>query len=236
MIPKVLSPATISRQQALQWWHQRQLDRQHQSAERIRDGLLQDLFVIRRSLEVTQDQSQSYSGSHLAQVMEQLDSLHGDLEVISNHLSPPFAHDNFNLAVQYLLQQWQEHHPQVVLESSLEMECHGPISNDYLALMTLTEWLDLIPPLLSDTARVDINLHTQNAVPPQGQGPPPEDRAVLTLGIYEPDLEQRKAIARQTSLVYLCEAFRFLSGGQVTDNRLQETAWLQWQLCWSLSG
>ena len=233
-MPQGMSPRIISDQRALQWWNQRQLDRQHQSAERIRDGLLQDLFAIRRSLEVTQHSSPT--GSHLTQVMTQLDTLHLGLETLSNHLSPPFAHDHFNLAIQHYLQQWQQEHPTVSLVFSLTsmtpIECNGISLNHHLALMSITEWLDIITPLLSDAAEVKVMLQAQDNAYPCGQDPP-DHGVVLTLAIKEPKGQQRNAIAQQPSLGFLCHAFRLLSGGQVMDNIHQDKPWMQWQFCWS---
>ena len=259
-IPQTLSPTSTNSQQALQWWIQRQIDRQHQSAERIRDGLLQDLFAIRRSLENIQDEPPSITTQHLAQVMTQLDTLHVDLEAISNHLSPPFAFDNLNLAVQHLLQQWQQQHPTVSLVCSLtledQVESKANIGNHHLILTSLTEWLDIITPLLSDAAELNITLHSEAMVyPPRSMSGAPDmdspdsnspnsnssdsnspcgDRVILTLGLYEPNLQQRDAIAQHPSLIYLCHAFQLLSSGEVVDNVRQENPGMQWQFCWSV--
>ncbi|NET08750.1 MAG: hypothetical protein F6K16_29450, partial [Symploca sp. SIO2B6] len=34
------------------WWQQRQSDRLHRRAEQIREGIVQDLFAVRRTLEL----------------------------------------------------------------------------------------------------------------------------------------------------------------------------------------
>lgn len=219
--PQKASPQSPTDQQALQWWHQRQLARQHQSAELIRDGSLQHLFAIRRTLELACSSPQdTITPPQIDQLVAQLDTLHADLETVSNTLSPPFAHDDLALGIQYILQHWQQQHSSISVSLSLHPQPQRPIMNHHLVLMMIVEWLDILTPLLSDAAQLSVTLDVH------------DHDIQLILGVQEPQEVGKKAIAQQPTLPYLCQSFRLLSGGEVTDNIHQNGPWQQWHFCW----
>ena len=254
-----LAPNKKLNQSALQWWHQRQCDRQHHSAELIRDGLLQNLFALRRSLELTHAQQQPVS----AEQLHQLESLYGELETISNHLSPAFSRDNVTLAMQHILNRWQSEHPTVTLSSHLTANAspehpmgdppmsEQSMSEHHISLMLLEDCLGTMEGVLSETAAVDITFANSNPYAPSNNSPdsssnnppnnfplkiltqPPNDQhstATLMLHIQEANDHHRRAIA--THFVYLCRSFTLLTGGTSTHTKGKD--WLQWKFCWPL--
>ena len=223
-----LAPKNNLDQSALQWWYQRQCDRQHHNAELIRDGVLQTLFALRRSLELTHAQQQSVSSDQLGQ----LESLYGELETISNNLSPAFSRDHVTLAMQHILNQWQSTHPTVTLSSHLTVD-HDV--DHHIGLMLLEDCLAAMDGRLSETAAVDITF-AKHDQPHQHRNDQPEVSeehsltAMLTLHIQDAHDYHRRAIA--TRLVYVCRSFTLLTGG--TSVHTQGDKWLQWQFCWPL--
>lgn len=236
-----LAPNKKLDQSALQWWHQRQCDRQHHSAELIRDGVLQNLFALRRSLELTHVQQQPVSSEQLRQI----ESLYGELETISNHLSPAFSRDNVTLAMHHILNQWQSDHPTVNLSSHLMANASSEHSmGDHpISLMLLEDCLESMEGNLSERAAIDITFANSASNHPPNPSPNPSPQKALTqplndqhptatlvLHIQEANDHHRRAIA--THFVYLCRSFILLTGG--TSTHTQGDDWLQWQFCWPL--
>ena len=85
-------------EQLLRWWHQHQTQWLTGEADAIRNGLLQDLFAIRRQLElVTAGES-----AGLATV----EQLYGALERLGDRLSSPYLEESLPLALQHALNDW----------------------------------------------------------------------------------------------------------------------------------
>ncbi|NEQ50364.1 MAG: hypothetical protein F6K11_09565 [Leptolyngbya sp. SIO3F4] len=91
----------------LRWWHKHQAQKLHQVADRIRNGLLQELFAIRRQLEVsceTEDNAAAFGCDlHLAN----LEHIYHQLEHLSHDLNSPFL-DSLPLALQHISQPWHQ--------------------------------------------------------------------------------------------------------------------------------
>ena len=80
----------------------------HQEADFIRNGVLQDLFAIRRQLELSchpQSDAKMFSyNNHLAE----LKRIYTLLENCSNRLAGPYLQDSLPLALQHIVQPWLE--------------------------------------------------------------------------------------------------------------------------------
>ncbi|MGB5975740.1 MAG: hypothetical protein WBG38_20610, partial [Nodosilinea sp.] len=89
-----VSPPTHP-EQLLRWWHRHQTRWLTGEADTIRNGLLQDLFAIRRQIElVTDDET-----AGLATV----EQLYDALEQLGNRLSSPYLEESLPLALQHAL-------------------------------------------------------------------------------------------------------------------------------------
>ncbi|MEA5464068.1 hypothetical protein [Leptothoe sp. PORK10 BA2] len=110
-------------EQLVHWWHRHQAEWLANEADGIRNGLLQDLFAIRRQLELTPDKEHN----SLALV----EGLYHELEALGNRLSSPYLHDSLPLAIQDALQQWPAD-----LALSLSIPPHWPREPlEYVALL-----------------------------------------------------------------------------------------------------
>jgi hypothetical protein len=88
----------LKMQQALQWWHRNRSTWLHGEAEQIRNGLLQESFVVRRALEMSLigDENLQDNQQHC---LKKLEDFHHALEQVSDTLSPPYVEDNLPLAI-----------------------------------------------------------------------------------------------------------------------------------------
>lgn len=208
--------------QALRWWHQRQVNRLHGSAELIRDGILQELFALRRGLELIDGECNLPPES-----LRQLEALHLRLEEVSNELSPAFSRDSLPLAMQHILQVWQRRHPTVRLTTQLTSgNTLPPTLTSRVALTTLEEVLQLITGRLETdtTTGTDITMaiHLQ------------QEDASGAIAIALSGLPRRHCndIAQMEDLTHLRQAFEVLTGGSVTQVANDST--LRWQLSWPI--
>jgi len=85
-------------EQLLRWWHQHQTQWLTDEADAIRNGLLQDLFAIRRQLELV-------TGGESAGLAT-VEQLYGALERLGDQLSSPYLKESLPLALQHALNAW----------------------------------------------------------------------------------------------------------------------------------
>ena len=89
----------------LRWWHQYQAKKLNQTAEHIRNGLLQDLFAIRRQLEVACQTEENAAAFGCDRHLANLEDLYSQLENVSHDLNSPFL-DSLPLALQHAIMPW----------------------------------------------------------------------------------------------------------------------------------
>ncbi|MEA5448558.1 hypothetical protein VB780_08285 [Leptolyngbya sp. CCNP1308] len=94
--------------QLLRWWHQHQTQWLIDEADTIRNGLLQDLFAIRRQMELV-------AGEECAGLAT-VEQLYGALEQLCDRLSSPYLEESLPLALQHGLNDWPA---QVILKVEL---------------------------------------------------------------------------------------------------------------------
>jgi hypothetical protein len=84
--------------QLLRWWYQHQTQWLTGEADAIRNGLLQDLFAIRRQMELV-------NGEECAGLAT-VEQLYGALEQLGDRLSSPYLEESLPLALQHVLNDW----------------------------------------------------------------------------------------------------------------------------------
>ena len=94
----------------LRWWHQYQAKKLNQTAEHIRNGLLQDLFAIRRQLEVACQTEENAAAFGCDRHLANLENLYSQLENVSHDLNSPFL-DSLPLALQHAIRPWPSQLP-----------------------------------------------------------------------------------------------------------------------------
>ena len=92
----------------LRWWHQYQAQMLNHEADMIRNGVLQDMFAIRRRLELsclTQPNAEEFGcEDHLAKLRR----IYILLENLSDRLELPYLQESLPLALQHAVQPWRE--------------------------------------------------------------------------------------------------------------------------------
>lgn len=115
-------------QQALQWWYRQHVLRLFDEAEAVRNGVLQDAFMLRRTLELSSVQhpgippelrSMLIAGADRETLLKTLEELHDSLKRFSDFLSPPYLEDSFPMAIDHLLKSYQYQHAHVALDLSM---------------------------------------------------------------------------------------------------------------------
>ncbi|MBD2108785.1 hypothetical protein [Nodosilinea sp. FACHB-13] len=192
----------------LRWWYRHQAQWLNREADAIRNGLLQDLFAVRRQLELLPGDGGLAAVEHLYQ----------SLETLGNRLSSPYLHDSLTLAIQQTLLDWP---PQVATRAELPTQWPTePVEHTMLLLSVLKhlgQALAAQPSLpqgcvvslaeYSDGKRLTVSVNYEIAVP----------LALL-------DLNQS-----ETWMAYLT-TFGLFSHGQASSTH--ETATLRWIFDW----
>lgn len=212
-----LAASQLQMQRALQWWYSRQSIQLFHQSDRIHNELLQDLFVIRRSLEQWHS-----DGTQLrtADWLTTADKIHHSLEQLSDVLMPPYVADSLPLALQALVKGWQVEHPQQCLKTQFPDQWHeGTPEQNQIILQVLDGLLRIVAPpsiaLLS--AHLSLTVH--------------DNRKELTLQIVYPDATAVKAVMQTKELVYLRRAFQCLAPGRCSYHK--HDLYVTWQLRWS---
>jgi hypothetical protein len=195
--------------QAFQWWSERQFRHQWLESDRIRNGMMQEMFALRRGLELWQNQDTQNSIGWLAQATH----LQRSLEQLCHQLSPPFIEDSLPLAIQSMAESWQ-------FESSCSTQVDVPTdwqaepqSEDYVILATLSELLRLSLCYHQGMQPIQIKLTQVN------------QSAELIVRV-----ETAKALTHCDEWTYLSRCFRYLVGGTGTYQQTSES--ITWLLRW----
>ncbi|MDJ0675729.1 MAG: hypothetical protein QNJ36_10175 [Calothrix sp. MO_167.B42] len=117
---------------ALQWWHSRQSMRLFREAESIRDGLLQESFIIRRDLEILSRDNVEIPQEYLMKI----DGWHQSLVKLSDRLFPECLPHHLPLAIEFLLVKWLESYPHVKFDILLPTS--WPVEEAECSLVILT--------------------------------------------------------------------------------------------------
>ncbi|HEY9660161.1 MAG TPA: hypothetical protein V6C65_17015, partial [Allocoleopsis sp.] len=111
MVVLWLVASHLEMQRALQWWFRRQSLKMMDQSEQIHNGVLQDLFAVRRSLELASANENPISTTQRQTWLNQAEKIHHSLEQISDFLTPPYLAESLTLALQMKLKDWQLEHP-----------------------------------------------------------------------------------------------------------------------------
>jgi hypothetical protein len=128
-LTKLRNPVSHA-EQLLRWWHQHQTDWLLHEADAIRNGLLQDLFVVRRKLELLEEDPQA--------CLADIDHLYEALETLGDRLSSPFVHDSLPLAMQQVLAAWQDRLP---IQADLPTHWSVESAEDIRLVLSILDYL-----------------------------------------------------------------------------------------------
>jgi hypothetical protein len=201
LIPFLTSYQRI--QQSLQWWSSRQSTKLFLEAEKIRDGLLQESFTIRRNLDFLVIEHLDLSHEKAQEYLKQIDDFHHSLVQLSDRLFPAALQDSFPLAIECLLEPWLASNPHLYFHLDMPVYWrHEQVDHSLIALMALEELLTITLPEVLKRITISISLKQQNNI------------GHLSVHITYPDPSTFICYSRLPELDYLCESFRILTSGK----------------------
>lgn len=210
----------LKAKQALQWWCYRQSRRLCQQAEKIRDGLLQESFSIRRSLELSLCDNVAVTTNNSRKHLQKIDKFHHQLAHLSDELSPAYVEDNLSLAIQAALETWLA----CDYKSNLHIEMPSqwqdePRERNMIILDILAELLRLTLP--SETTQISLDVSLQASV----------KTSELIVKISYADVSTLLCYSKLQELKYLSTAFRLLIPGKCFYRQHEQTlaAYFYWQ-------
>jgi hypothetical protein len=208
--------------QAFQWWSRQQFRQQWSESDRIRNGVMQDLFAMYRGIEVSQLQGANSILQNSKTWLEQAGQIQRSLEQLSHHLSPLFLEDSLPLALQATVSGWQaktQHliHVDVPLDWQANVQEHNQV-----VLNTLLAILETISS--HQASSLDLTEHPIQICLAQ------RDNFAELLIEIEGTRSSGKAIARSQEWIYLRRCFHYLTGGRCIYRYRKNT--LTWCLRW----
>ncbi|MBR8838312.1 MAG: hypothetical protein DSM106950_31000 [Stigonema ocellatum SAG 48.90 = DSM 106950] len=190
-------------QQALQWWFFRQSSKLFLEAEKIRDGLLQESFTIRRNLELLPVDNDELSVNKTQEFLKKTDDFHQSLAELSDRLSPAYLQDSLPLAIECLLEQWLTSHPELYFHIDLPTYWRDESAERSLIILrALEELLRITLPEVLTQISIYISLKELGNV------------GELTVTITYPDVSTGQTYSSIPELGFLYESFRFLTSGK----------------------
>ncbi|WP_414541633.1 hypothetical protein [Nostoc sp. CCY0012] len=206
-------------QKALQWWSSRQSTKLFLEAEKIRDGLLQESFIIRRSLDLLTVKHPISSTKETQECLQKIDNFHHSLAKLSDRLFPASLQDSLPLAIECLLETWLISHPCQYFYIDMPGSWrHETAERSMIVLQALEELLIITVPEAVTPKSIYITLKQQ------------ENLAQLIVTISYPDVSTLTFYSHLAELDYLCESFRILTAGKCFYNSKNLNA--VWYLCW----
>lgn len=206
---KPFNPATDSGQ-LLRWWHQHQAQWLASEADSVRNGLLQDLFVVRRKLELVAKEDEN--------TLATVERLYHALEHLGDRLSSPYSQESLPLAMQHLLKDWP---PQLPLTVNLPIQWSAEPREHVMLLLSVVEHLKQL-------------LVTQ-LNPPQGctislaEEPDHKQFTVQFDSVAEASLLLAN-LCESNDWAYYLSTFEVLTGGQVRCSHTGDH--MSWQFIW----
>ncbi|AFZ60342.1 hypothetical protein H6G54_14725 [Anabaena cylindrica FACHB-243] len=205
--------------QALQWWSYRQFVKLFLEAEKIRDGLLQESFTIRRSLDALEIGDLNLSINKISDYIKKIDNFHHSLVQLSDRLCPVYIQDSLPFSIQCLLDPWLASNPHLYFHIDLPIYWRQePIEYSVIILRTLEELLSITIPKLSTQVSVYISLKLK------------KNTGKLKVKITDPDISTLIYYSNLPELKYLSDSFEFLLSGKCFYN--SSNLKIVWCFCW----
>ena len=184
----------------MQWWFQSQSVKLATEAEAIRDGLLQESFSMRRTLESLADR-ENLSTQESQEWLKTLEQLHYSLLDVSDRLVPPHIEHSLPLAIKWLSQSWQKTNPQLKIETHLPTDWGDELTHSLVVIRVVDELLRItLTAFTAESLQISLKKHA--------------DIHELFLYISFPCLLTLISYSDLKELPYLRQTFRVLTSGQ----------------------
>lgn len=213
------SSAPLTVQEAMQWWQAQHTSQLHRQADNIHNVLLQELFSVRRSLELN---ATNPDCARLHQEwLTKIEGIQRSLEILSYELSPPYLEEALPLAIQYEVEQWKVQYPNLKFGLSLPLTwvLQSNRQNEVI-VRTLGELLRLGLPKCDEQKGIALTLERQ------------ERMDKLELQICFPSEEALNSVLSLKELGYLKQVFELLAPGEADLRRQGQTA--VWYFSWQV--
>jgi hypothetical protein len=194
----------------LGWWHRHQTEWLNHEADAIRNGLLQDLFAMRRKLELLNEDCNA--------CLADVEHLYAALENLGNRLSSPFIHESLPLAIQHVLSPWQGQLPiKVDLPAQWSVE---PAEHIMLLLSVVDYLLNRLGKLTPSPQQITVSLAATAE----------EKQLLLHIEFDSAVPPALLEICDVDDWHYRLQMFQVLTHGTCHCQQVANT--LTWQLCW----
>ncbi|BAY32169.1 hypothetical protein NIES2107_40560 [Nostoc carneum NIES-2107] len=189
--------------QALKWWSYQESIKRFLEAEKIRDDLLQESFIIRRNLEMLTVDNLDLSVNKIQESVKKIDRFHQSLVELSDRLFPSQLQYSLPLAIDCLLQSRLTNNSQLSFHRDMPVIWqHQSTEQSLIILSLLEELLTIALPQVLTPISIYINLkQCQNL-------------CHLMVQITYPDVSTRVSYANLRELQYLCDSFYLLTSGK----------------------
>ena len=217
-------------ERAWQWWYDKQLKQLDCEASRIRDGLLQQSFIMRRSLELSLLNRKEFSSPIFQEWLTKLENLHSSLKELSDRLSPPYLEESLPLAIQYVVQKWQIQQPLFQFKLQLPSNwLNKSLARNRIVLTCLEEILQITLAGLRANAVAEhdsISQEIQQQVSILISLDNKKEQNELRIHITYPDSISAIALRQYQEIKYLRQSFMLLTSGQCSyQDRQQMDEW-----------
>jgi len=145
--------------QAIHWWQRQTMAKQEANAEMLREGALQELFALRRSLELSLAADPSEAAERQLCWLSSLSQISLSLDQLKQTLHPAYISDSLPLALQSRVERWRRQMPQT--QFSLTIPPIWPVNCSYgnwLLLTVLDEMMLFLEPYLIAGATIALGL------------------------------------------------------------------------------
>lgn len=187
--------------QALRWWFERQATALEHQSETIHNDLMQDLFAMRRTVELATVESGLLGVEH--DELRYLEQIYHSLEHFSDILSPAYVHESLPLAIQAKLRHWKNEHPILSVELNISRQWNYEASyQNHLVICMLDEFLRVITLPTNSPTRLKIYLNGYLAL------------KTLSIECTYSKFDRLKSLLRLDDLRYLQCSFNVLSDGK----------------------
>jgi hypothetical protein len=207
-------------QQAMDWWQQRSMAKQRAYAEMLRERVQQDLFALRRGLELSLDSNMmSIQVQVQRQWLTALEQISLSLDWLKHNLHPAFVEDSLPLALQKKIEAWQGDIQTLQLQLTVPSGWPLNCSYDNWVLLNLIEEL-LLATMPYRVAQTSVMLSLEAPLPDQQLG--------FSISMNHPEL---RIFSPTAPFQYLVTVFEVLMAGQcLCKIQNQEYTWyFRWQ-------
>jgi hypothetical protein len=211
----------LETRRSLQWWFGKQSAQLQHLSNQVQEELFQDIFTIRRSLELSLINPTEISLQARQHWLEKIEKLYDSLEQLSNRLSPPYLEENLALAIQAIAEGWRSHNPHLTLQTHLSTDWKwGSYDHNRVIITTLSELLTMT--LSNAPPETELQLFLEAT----------ENIGELIVQISYPNTSVLISSLNSEELTWLSRSFCFLTSGWCFQQRHHLI--VRWHFRWHL--